>query len=425
MISAESIIVEPLRFPDEGRPAQELMAQLREMKAGDADWQGGKVPLFVFKGSDDAAELGRQAFAEYFTENALGGARAFPSVRAMEQQVIGMALGLFHAPAGASGFMTTGGSESIVLAVLACRNHARARRGDPAHRGNIVAADTLHPAFEKAAVLMDLEVRRLPTGADFRADPLAIAAAIDADTIMIAGSAPCFPFGVFDPIAELAVLARSRDIWLHVDACVGGYLAPFVRDLGRRVPDFDFALDGVSSISADLHKYGFCPKPASTVLYRSAELAACQPFDSDVWPNGRFVTPTIVGTRPAGAVAGAWAVLNHLGANGYRRIAADLMAGIDRYHAGIDAIDGLQVFGQPELAIAAFGADGLDIYSISDRLQAKGWIPGLLRRPPAIHRMMSMLHVAGMDDYLHDLREAVHEERTTPLVREKPAQVRY
>lgn len=403
-MQTKDLIVAKHPLPQHGRASDEIANELVQRKSKDADWQHGRVPLFVFRGDPSAYEVGRAAFNEYFTENALGAARAFPSVKAMEQEVIGMVLDLFHAPVGAAGFMSTGGSESIVLAVLACRNHARALRKDPMHRGNIVAAHSVHPAFDKAARMMDLEVRRVAVNEAFRADVVAIESAIDDDTIMIVGSAPCFPFGTFDPIDALSELAQRRSVWLHVDACVGGFLAPFARSIGREIPAFDFSLPGVHSISADLHKYGYCPKPASTVLYRSADLAAYQPFDFDQWPNGKFVTPTIVGTRPAGAVAGAWATMNYLGQDGYERLAKALLDSIDHYKQSINAIEGLAVLGDPELSIVAFGASTIDIFAVADAMHQRQWQPGLLQQPKAIHRMMSMLHVDSMDQYLADLR---------------------
>ena len=292
-------------LPITGRPPADLLTEMRAMKSGDADWQGGKVPLYVFKAEDSVTEIGKAAFFEYFSENALGAGRAFPSVKRMEDDVVAMALGLFNAPDSARGFMSTGGTESIVLAVQACRDWSRKQRGDNTHRGNIVASETVHPAFNKGAKLMDLEVRRAPVGADLRMDLAAVEALIDEDTIMLVGSAPNFPYGMIDPIAALGEIATRHGVWLHVDACVGGYLAPFVRMIGRPIPDFDFVVPGVSSLSADLHKFGFCPKPASTVFYRNADKAQHHLFDADVWPNGRFVTTTIVGTRPAGGAAGA------------------------------------------------------------------------------------------------------------------------
>lgn len=406
--------MDDVRFPERGLAADQVLAELEERRAQDADWRGGRVPLFVFKGSESATSIGQAAFDAYFNENALGAARAFPSVGQLEREVVAMALDLFGAAGQGAGYMTTGGSESIVLAVRAARDHARQARGRADWRGNLVVADTAHPAFDKAGALMDLEVRRVRVGDDLRADPAAMEDRLDDDTFMLVASAPCFPYGVIDPVAELGELARRRALWLHVDACVGGYLAPFVRRLGRPVPAFDFSVPGVHSLSADLHKFGFCPKPASTVLYRDTSLAAHQPFAFDVWPSGPFTTATLVGTRPAGAVAGAWAVLRHLGADGYMGIADRLMRGVDECRRGIGAIDGLRVLGHPELSILAVAADGLDVFSVAARMKARGWVPGLLRRPPALHRMMSMLHVESLADWLRDLDEAVAAERREP-----------
>ncbi len=423
-MSAATPPAERTPFPEHGRPVDELLRELQSRKSGDTDWQGGRSPAFVFKAEDSVDTIGREAFMAYFAENALGGGSAFPSVKGMEQAVVDMALSLFQAPAGAAGFMSTGGSESILLAVHTARRVGREQRGNPRHQGNLVAPETLHPAFDKAADLMDIEIRRVPVRADLRADVAGMAAAIDADTVMLVGSAPNFPYGMVDPIGELSELALSRGVWLHVDACVGGYLAPFARRLGRPVPAFDFSLSGVRSISADLHKYGFCPKPSSTVLYRDGAQAARQPFQFSGWPAGRFMTTTVVGTRPAGGVAASWAVLNHLGADGYLRVAERLLSGIDAYRRELAAIPGIEVIGQPDLAIVAYGSRELDPYAIGLRLGERGWLPSLLRRPKAVHRMMSMLHLETIPQYLADLREVVGEVRAKGLTAGN-AQARY
>ncbi|MFN3745959.1 MAG: aminotransferase class V-fold PLP-dependent enzyme [Hyphomicrobiaceae bacterium] len=398
-------------LPRTGRTKEALLDEMRAMKAGDIDWQRGRAPLFVFKATDALYEANRAAFFEFFTENALGGRRAFPSVKRMEDEVIEMALSLFNAPAGAQGFMTTGGTESIIQAIQACRDWTREQRKSPSFRGNIVAPETVHPAFNKGAKLMDLDVRRAPVGPDLRADPAAMEALIDDATMMIVGSAPCFPYGVIDPIDALGALAERRGLWLHVDACVGGYLAPFVRMNGLDIPDFDFSVHGVSSISADLHKFGFAPKPASTVFYRTPDKAEHNNFDFADWPNGRFLTSTIVGTRPAGGVAAAWATFEFLGVEGYRQIAGDLMAFIDAYKAGIRAIDGLEIIAEPHLSIVAFGSRVIDVFRVAEIMQTKGWLPGLVQKPKAIHRMMSMFHAASLDEYLADVRAAVSAVR--------------
>lgn len=396
-----------VRFEDAGQPRAEVLATLEEMRGGDLDWRGGRVPLYVFSGPPDVTALGQAAFDAFFSENALGAGRAFPSLLRMEQEVIGMGLDLFAAPAGAAGNMTSGGTESITMAVKACRDLSRSRRGAPGFRGNIVLPFSAHPAFDKAAALMDLELRRIPVTADLVADPAAMAAAADAETIMLVGSVPCFPYGTVDPIESLSALALARDLWLHVDACVGGWLAPFVADLGRPIPLFDFRLAGVSSLSADLHKFGFCPKPASTIFYRSAELRQYQEFAFNTWPSGRFATQTLVGTRPGGAVAAAWAVLSHLGRDGYRAIAEELMALRDAYIEGLTAIPGITLRGAPALANIAFGCDDIPMGAVAAKLAERGWLPGQVRVPPSLHLMLSLHHAEAREAYIRDVAECV------------------
>ena len=393
-------------LPQTGRRSDDILAEMREMKKDDVDWRHGRAPLFVFRADDPTYEIGRAAFFEFFGENALGVRRAFPSVQRMETEVVEMALGLFHAPDDARGFMTSGGAESILQAIQTCRDFTRAQRKAPALRGNIVGSETLHPAFDKGAKLMDLEVRRAPVGPDLRMDLAAIEALIDDETIMLVGSAPNFPFGMIDPIGELGRIAERKRLWLHVDACVGGYIAPFARMIGRPIPDFDFAVPAVCSMSADLHKFGYAPKPASTVFYRSHELAQYHPFDVDVWPNGRFTTATITGTRPAGGVAGAWATFQHLGVDGYEKAAADLLGFVDAYIAGMEAL-GLELVGKPDLSIVAFASREFDVFRIAEAMQTRGWLPSLLQRPKAIHRMMSMLHATSLEIFLADARDAI------------------
>jgi sphinganine-1-phosphate aldolase len=400
------------QFPAKGLGRGEVLEALSSMKAGDADWQGGRVPLFVFKGSDQATDISQAAFNLYFSENALGRARAFPSLQRMEDDIIAMALDLFHGPEEAAGYVTTGGSESIIQAVQTCRDYNRAQRGDRHHRGNIVMPTSGHPAFDKAARLMDLEVRRVPVAANFAADTAAMESAIDKDTIMLVGSAPCFPFGVFDPIEALAEIALRHAVWLHVDACVGGYFTPFAVASGRSIPAFDLGIPGVCSMSADLHKFGYAPKPISTVFYSAPAYSDHHGFEFHDWPNGRFATTTIVGTRAGGAIAGAWALFHHLGRDGYTAIADELLSGIEMYRAGVADIPGLKVLGDPALSIVAVGADDIDIFRVAEIMQEKNWVPGLLQQPKALHRMMSMLHVASMPDYLADLSAAADAVRS-------------
>lgn len=393
-------------FEETGRPCDEVINELVHMRDNDIDWRGGRTSAYVFSAGEEIRALGKEAYNEYFSENALGARRAFPSVQRMEGEVVAMGLELFHAPEGAAGNMTTGGTESIVMAVKTCRDWARKRKG-PEFRGTILLPDSAHPAFEKAAALMDLPIRRIPLADGFVADPVATAEAVDDDTMLIVGSAPCFPFGTVDPIAALSEVALKHNLWLHVDACVGGWIAPFVADIGRPIPAFDFSVEGVKSISADLHKFGFCPKPASTVFYRTRELQALQEFVFDAWPSGRFTTQTLVGTRPAGAVAAAWAVLRHLGRDGYRQIARRVMAVRDAYLEGLEAIPGMTIRGEPALANIAFGCDDIDMGKVATLMSERGWLPGQLKAPPSLHLMLSLHHEPAREAYLGDLAECV------------------
>jgi glutamate/tyrosine decarboxylase-like PLP-dependent enzyme len=234
-----------------------------------------------------------------------------------------------------------------------------------------------------------------------------MAAAITPNTILVAGSAPAFPHGVIDPIPRIAALARERGLWCHVDACVGGFLAPFVKRAGYAVSDFDFAIEGVTSISADLHKYGFTAKGASLLLLADGAMRKYLEFDFDNWPRGRYKSSTFRGTRPGGAIASAWAVMRYLGLEGYTRIARTTMEGRDRLIAGLEALDGFHVVGEPELSVMGYGATGIDIDALAQELGERGWFVSGMASPPGIHMgMLSPAHAAVVDEYLADLRAA-------------------
>jgi glutamate/tyrosine decarboxylase-like PLP-dependent enzyme len=324
----------------------------------------------------------------------------------METEVVDMGLSLLRAPDGACGDMTSGGSESIFLAVKACRNRARAE-GRVRSGGTLVLPRSAHPAFDKAAGVLGLSVVRVPVAKDLRADVAAMADAITDDTLMIVGSAPCFPYGLVDPIGELGALARDTGVWLHVDACVGGYFAPFARMNGVELVDFDFAVPEVCSISADLHKYGYAAKGASTLFHRSAEQRQHQVFDFDDWPAGGMHTATAAGTRPGGAIAGAWAVLRYLGVEGYREKAKLVTDTREKLMAGVAAIGGLHTWGDPRLGLFTYGSEELDIFAVWKRLMQHGWFTGLTTEPRGIHLMLSPAHAEVADEYLEHLREAV------------------
>jgi glutamate/tyrosine decarboxylase-like PLP-dependent enzyme len=230
------------------------------------------------------------------------------------------------------------------------------------------------------------------------------------DALMLVGSAPCFPYGLIDPIEELAALARERDVWLHVDACVGGYFAPFARMNGAALPRFDFEVPGVRSISADLHKYGYAAKGASTLFHRDESQRAHQIFQFDDWPAGGMTTPTAAGTRPGGAIAAAWAVLHYLGVDGYREKARLVTETREKIARGVEAL-GCRVLGAPQLGIVAYGADDLDIFAVWGRLAKRGWMTALCTEPRAIHLMLSPAHAQVADAYLADAAQALADVR--------------
>jgi sphinganine-1-phosphate aldolase len=399
-------------LPASGQPWSALEPTMEAMTKSDIDWRRGRSPMYVFYTTDSVYDVATKAFFKYFTENGLGAAKAFLGVGQMEREILEMGLSLFHAPAEAVGTMTTGGTESLLLAIKTCRDWTRFHRPGVT-KPNIVAPMSVHPAFDKAAHLMNLEVRRTPLKADCSANPAAMAAAIDDQTMMLVGSAPCFPHGIVDPISELSVLGVEQNLWLHVDACVGGYLAPFARQLGYPVPEFDFGLPGVWSLSADLHKFGHCPKPASTVFYRNPELHSFQKFDNAEWTGGRMITQTYVGTRPGGAIAAAWAVMHHLGEAGYLDVSRRLLEMSRAYVEGIDSIAGLKVVGQPHLSIVSYQSTDptVAIAAVADKLREKGWLIGMTRQPSAIVTMLSLLHEPVREEYLADLREVVDAVR--------------
>ncbi len=400
-----------MRMPSNGLAFEEIERSMDELASGDIDWRRGRTPLYVFFANEAVAEVGQRAFNKFFSENALGGKRAFFSVARMEREVVAMALDLLNGGDNATGYMTSGGSESIFLAVKSARDWFRTRRGGN-HALNMVLPYSAHPAFNKAAEAMDIEVRRVAVADDGRADVPAMTAAMDGNTFFLLGSAPCFPHGVIDPVAELGAVAESADAWLHVDACVGGYLTPFVERLGYDIPVCDFRVPAVRSLSADLHKYGFCPKPASTVFYRDAEDAERSRFDFDQWPNGQFSTATLVGTRPAGGVAAAWAVLNYLGIEGYTAIARQLMETRDAYIDGLLRVGGFEPVARPDLTIVNFRSnDDTDIFAVAEQMTERGWLVGLTQQPKGMHLMLSMKHREASEDYFNDLVASRDEAR--------------
>ena len=391
-------------MPTQGRLWTELQDEMLARGQGDAKWREGKTAVYVFNAGEDVAQVQKEGYTLYMSENGLGPA-AFPSLKQMEEEVIGMGLSLLHGSPAAGGSMTSGGTDSITMAVKTARDFFRANTSTRA-RLNLVLPWSAHPAFDKAAQLMDLEIRRIPCTRDLLADCDAMENALDANTMMLVGSAPNFPYGLIDPIEQLGEIACRRDVWLHVDACVGGYIAPFARMNGADIPPFDFEVAGVKSISADLHKYGYCAKGASTILFSDNSLKTYMQFDCEDWPGGRMITPTLAGTRPGGAISAAWAVMNYLGVEGYRAKQQQVTDARAIIEQGATAL-GFEILGKPQLGIVALAHPREDIFAIYKQMFKRGWFTSLTTAPKALHLMLSPFHLSITDTYLGDLEASL------------------
>jgi sphinganine-1-phosphate aldolase len=396
-------------LPEHGMTKDEIVAALTEARAGDARWREGRTFGMVFDGGPELHEVTETVATMFLHDNALN-PRAFPSLAKIQSEVVGITAGLLHAPEGAAGFMTSGGTESILMAVKAARERGRAERG--VERPEMVVPTSAHAAFHKGAHYFGLTVRSVPVRDDFRADVDAMAEAVNDRTVLVVGSAPQYPQGVIDPIDELAPLAASVGASFHVDACMGGFVLPFMEMLGHELPTWDFRVEGVTTISADLHKLGYAPKGASVILHRTKELRAHQTFVFDDWLGGLYASPAMQGTRPALPMATAWATLHHLGRDGYLRLTRQTIETTRTMIDGIGAIEGLTTVGVPEAHLVAIGiepewVDRLDIFSVGDALAARGWHHDRQTPPDSLHATVSPGNAPVIDEYLADLRDAV------------------
>ncbi len=403
-------------IPLQGIEKEHLLRQMEGFREHDADWKTGKTWSLVYYAGPEHHDLLRRAHATYFAENGLN-PMAFKSLRRMEAEVVQMSTSLLNGPADAVGTMTSGGTESILMAVKAARDRARAKK-PWILRPELVAPRTIHVAFEKAAHYFGLRIRYAEIGDDMRANVREMARLCTSSTVLIAASAPQYPHGVIDPIAEIGELAQKRGVPFHVDACVGGFLLPWIEKLGRPLPPFDFRVPGVTSMSADLHKYGFAAKGASVVLYRDMSYLKHQFFIATEFPGGIYASPSFPGTRPGGPIAAAWASLMALGEEGFLDHTRRALLATDRLIAGIEAIDGLTVVGKPDATLVAWTSDDpkLDVYTVADQLEARGWSIDRQHKPKNVHCTVTSNHLPVIDEYLADLRASVQYVRSHPEV---------
>lgn len=404
-----------MKFPQEGISKDKIFQKLEEMRSNDLDWRSGRVFGYVFDAGAEAMEVGKQAYSLFLTENALD-FTVFPSLLQLENELVSIAATHVGGDEDVVGNFTSGGTESIILAVKTARDYFRAKRPDILEPEIILPA-TAHAAFHKAAHYLDLKVVQVMVDAKtLKADVALARQAITPNTILLVGSAPSYAHGVVDPIRELGQLALDHDLLLHTDACMGGFLLPYFRRLGVPVPDFDFSVPGVTSLSMDLHKYAYTPKGASLVLYRDKELRRFQIFACSKWIGYTIVNNTLQSSKSGGPMAAAWAVINLIGDEGYLEIARKKLEATRRIIEGIERIDDLHMMVQPDMCLLAFTSDTVNVFHIIDEMNEKGWYiqPALAfgNSKENIHMSINASNVEWVDDFLADLELCVKKAKT-------------
>jgi sphinganine-1-phosphate aldolase len=396
-------------LPLHGWSRDDVLARLDTMRSGDVDWRHGRAFTLAYYAGAEVHALSEEVFGAFMTDNALN-THAFPSLREIQADVVDIVSAWLRGGSDAAGFMTSGGTESILLAVKAARERGRAERG--VARPNIVLATSAHAAFEKGAYYFGLESRRVPVGSDWRADPDAMAAAIDDDTVLLVGSAPQYPQGVIDPIEDIAALAAARDISCHVDACMGGVTLTYLERLGHEIPPWTFEVPGVTSVSVDLHKYGYTAKGASVIVHRDRNLRRFQTFTTDNWLGGTYGSSGVLGTKSGSSMAAAWAVMHHLGDDGYLRLTEAARRACVELATALAQRPELVLRASPEATLFAFGAadpSRLDVFALADALWRRGWYVDRQGPPDSLHCTVNAVHDGLIPAFLEVLDSSVDE----------------
>lgn len=414
-------------LPQHGQTSQWVDSQLVTLQrfdshaAGDqsADgrdvWRGGRVSGAVYHGGDKLTEIIADSIHRFLVTNPLH-PDVFPGLRKMEAEVVAMVLSMFNAPADGAGTTTSGGTESILMACKAMRDWGRAERG--IKHAEIVLPVSAHVAFDKAAHYFGMVIRRIPVDTFTRKVRIdLVRRAVNANTVMVVGSAPNFPDGIIDDIVALASIAKKHKVGCHVDACLGSFLVPFLERAGYVTEPFDFRVDGVTSISCDTHKYGFAPKGSSVVMYRSQELRRYQYYVNTSWVGGVYASPTLAGSRPGALIAGTWATLVHMGQDGYTASCREIVGAAKEIDRRVrDEVRELRVLGKPLVSVVAIASAGsINVYDVGDEMSKRGWhLNGLAGDTPAFHIACTRLTVPAVDDFMRDLKESVKASRQRP-----------
>jgi len=395
-----------LVLPDKGCSFDRVTEEAKlHLKLGDLDWENGAMSGCMYNSSQEVSDLSVQVYGLAAWTNPLH-PDAFPGLRKIEAEVVAMVCDLFHGGEEACGSVTTGGTESIILACKTYRDLARDTRG--VEMGEILVPVTAHAAFDKAADLLGIRIRHVPVDeVTKRVDLRAMRRMITSKTIMLVGSAPQFPHGTMDDIQGISDLGLKYNLPVHVDACLGGFLIAFMDEAGFPLKPFDFRVAGVTSISADTHKYGYAPKGSSLVLYRSSFYRNYQYFCYPDWPGGIYGTPTITGSRAGGIIAACWAVMKLLGRDGYVSATRDIINTTRRITEAVQDVPGLKIVGVPEVSVVAFASDKFNIYGLSDGLKERGWALNALQFPSCVHLCVTRCHTKPgvAEKFISDVKE--------------------
>ncbi|MFP4451758.1 MAG: pyridoxal phosphate-dependent decarboxylase family protein [Desulfobacterales bacterium] len=406
-----------MKIPLSGMAEEEIFRMLEHYRKDDVDWSSGRVFGYVFDPGTQILEFAKRVYNLFLSENALD-FTVYPSLLRLENDLVAILRTHLRGDDQVVGSFTSGGTESILLAVKAARDYFRERRPDIKHPEMILPA-TAHAAFHKAAAYFGLNTVTVPVNPrTFKAGPEEIARHITDNTIFMAGSAPSYTQGVIDPIEELSGLARSRGIWFHTDACMGGFLLPYVKRLGHKIPDFDFTLAGVNSISVDLHKYAYTPKGASLILYRSPELRKYQMFSFSGWLGYTMINPTMQSTKSGGPLAAAWAVLHYVGDKKYLEFAEKKLEATREIIKAINDIPELYILGEPEMTLLSFSSETVNIFHIIDEMRARGWYiqPSFSyeNTPANIHLSVNLSNVGRSGEFAADLKQSTEKAKALP-----------
>lgn len=405
-------------LPPIGRGRDEILAEMQAIIAREeSTWRNGFVSGGVYHGEDTHIKFLNQVYALQSQANPLH-ADIWPSISKYEAEIVSMTAHMMNAGTlgennDVCGTVTSGGTESILLAMKTYRDWARERKGIT--RPEMVLPVTAHAAFDKASHYFNIKPVLIPIDSDYKADINAARNAITRNTVVLVGSAPSFPHGIIDPIHELSELALQHGIGFHTDACLGGFLLPWAERLGYTIPPFDFRLPGVTSISADTHKYGYAPKGTSVVLYRSTEMRHYQYYTASEWPGGMYISPTIAGSRPGALSAACWAALVNMGEEGYLEAARKILQTAVSIRQGIESIPDLYVLGDP-LFVIAFASSSLDIYQVTEHMHRRGWNLNRLHKPISVHLCVTLAHTQPgvAERFITDLKASVDEARLFP-----------